>query len=140
MPKPPALFDHSQHGWRRALQPLNALLRFALELIALGLLGRWGSTCSTDPVRRYLWLLAVPLLAATIWGTFTVPNDPSRGKSGPVRVSGPVRLGIEAAFFGCAAAACYAVSSAAPAAAYGAVVFLHYAMTHARVRWLLAQR
>ena len=130
----------SRDRWRRPLHPLNAALRFALELIALSLLARWGFTCSTDPVRRYLWLVAVPLLAAAIWGTFTVTNDPSRGKNGPVRVSGHVRLGIEATFFGCAIAACYALSSATWAAAFTALVCLHYTWAHARMRWLLEQR
>lgn len=135
---PPALMTfHMRDRWRT---PLHAVFRFALELVALGLLGAWGYTCSSDPARRYLWLLAVPLLAAGIWGTFTVANDPSRGKNGPVRVSGYVRLGIEAAFFGCAMAACYAVSSALWAAAFATLVCLHYATTLPRIRWLLAQR
>jgi hypothetical protein len=131
---------HVRDRWRKPLQPLNAVLRFALELVALGVLGAWGHACSTDPARRYLWLLAVPLLAATIWGAFTVANDPSRGKNGPVRVSGYVRLGIEATFFGCAIAACYALTSAAWAAAFGMLVCLHYVATFSRVRWLLSQR
>jgi hypothetical protein len=104
------------------------------------MLGRWGLASSSDPVRRYLWLVAVPLLAATIWATFTVRDDPSRGKNGPVRVSGCVRLGIEATFFGSAIAACYALSSLAWAAAFAALVCLHYAWAHARTRWLLDQR
>jgi hypothetical protein len=127
---PPALMTfHVRDRRSTPLRPLNAIFRFALELVALGLLGAWGHSCSTDPARRYLWLLAVPLLAATVWGTFTVANDPSRGKDG-----------IEAAFFGCAIAACYAVSSATWAAAFGMLVCLHYATTLPRVRWLLAQR
>lgn len=119
---------------------LNALLRFLLELTALGLLGRWGFTCSTDPVRRYVWLVAVPLLAAMIWGIFTVPGDPSRGKNGPVRVSGAVRLGIEAVFFGSAIAACHALNATAWAAVFGSLACLQYACANARVRWLLQQR
>lgn len=106
----------------------------------LGLLGGWGFASSSDPLRRYLWLVTVPLLAATIWSVFTVTGDPSRGKNGPVPVSGYVRLGIEATFFGCGAAACYALSSARWALAFGALVCLHYAWAHARVRWLLRQR
>jgi hypothetical protein len=138
---PPALMTfHVRDRSSTPLQPLNAVLRFALELVALGLLGAWGHTCSTDPARRFLWLLAVPLLAAAVWGTFTVANDPSRGKDGPVRVSGFVRLGIEATYFGCAIAACYALSSAPWAAAFALLVCLHYATTLPRVRWLLAQR
>jgi hypothetical protein len=137
----PALLTFpSWDSWPDPLQPLNAILRFGLELVALGLLGAWGFTCSADPVRRCVWLFAVPLLAAAIWGTFTTAGDPSRGKDGPVRVSGCVRLGIEAAFFGCAVAACSALSTATWAAAFAVLVCLHYASTHARVRWLLAQR
>lgn len=37
-------------------------------------------------------------------------------------------------------AACYALSSATWAAAFTGLACLHYATTHARVRWLLAQR
>jgi hypothetical protein len=111
-----------------------------LELTALGLFGLWGFTCSTDPVRRYLWLLAVPLLAATIWATFTAADDPSRGKNGPVPVSGCVRLAIEAVFFGSATAACYALSSVAWAMVFSMLVCLHYAWAYPRARWLLAQR
>lgn len=142
MSAPPAhhVTSTSQDRWRRPLQPLNAILRFVLELVALGLLGRWGFTSSTDPVRKYLWLVAVPLLAATIWGTFTVTGDPSRGKNGPVHVSGCVRLAIEAAFFGCAVAACHALGFTTWAAAFALLVCLHYAWAHARIRWLLDQR
>jgi hypothetical protein len=120
------------------LHPLNALLRFVLELVALGLFGRWGFACVTG-ASRYFWLIALPLSAAALWGTFTVPGDPSRGKHGPVRVSGRARLGLEAAFFGCACAACYALSSATWATVFGAVVCLHYIWAHARTRWLLTR-
>jgi len=121
------------------LHPVNAVLRFALELLALGLLGGWGFALSNGPV-RYVWMLGLPLLAATAWATFTVPGDPSRGKDGPVRVSGVVRLGLETLFFGSAVAACYALSTATCAIALGAVVCLHYVWLRARTAWLLEQR
>jgi hypothetical protein len=124
--------------WPLPLHPLNAALRFALELVALGLFGRWGFMCRTADA-RYLWMLVLPLLAAVIWGTFTVPGDPSRGKTGPMRVSGAIRLAVEAAFFAAAAAACYALSTATWAAVFVALVCLHYVWAHARTRWLLAQ-
>jgi hypothetical protein len=114
-------------------------LRFALELIALGLFGRWGFMC-TSGAARYAWMLALPLLAAAVWGTFTVPGDPSRGKTGPVPVSGAARLALEATFFGAATAACDALGFTAWAAAFGASVCLHYVAAHARTRWLLTQR
>jgi hypothetical protein len=117
---------------------MNSLLRFVLELVALGMFGRWGFM-STAGTMRYVWMLGLPLLAAVIWGTFTTPGDPSRGQDGPVRVPGLVRLALEMVFFGSAVAACYALSSATWASLLGAIVGLHYAWAHARLAWLLRQ-
>jgi hypothetical protein len=121
---------------RLPLHPLNAGLRFVLEMLALGLFGRWGFSSSSTAL-RYAGMLGLPLLAAVVWGTFTVPGDPSRGKDGPVRVSGAARLTLEAIYFGAAAAACYALSSAPWAALFIVIVGLHYAWAHQRTRWLL---
>lgn len=117
---------------------MNALLRFVLELVALALFGRWGFLSTTSPM-RYVWMLGLPLMAAAIWGTFTTPGDPSRGKDGPVRVPGVLRLALEMVFFGSAVAACYALSSATWASLLGAIVGLHYVSAHARLAWLLRQ-
>ena len=56
--------------------PLNLTLRFLLELAALIGFGYWGWGAAAGPLR---WLLALglPLLAAVLWGTFAVPDDPS---------------------------------------------------------------
>jgi len=120
------------------LNMANGALRFALELTALGAMGRWGwALCPT--ALRYLTMLAVPAFAATLWGTFTVPSDPSRGKNGPVPVSGIVRLVLEAAFFGFAAWALFALGHARIALAYAALVCTHYTLACDRVRWLLTR-
>jgi hypothetical protein len=126
------------HHQPRPLHPLNAALRFVLELVALSLFGRWGYTCGVGAM-SYVWMLALPLVAAALWGTFSVPGDPSRGKHGPVRVSGAARLALEAIFFGAAVAACYAASNATWALMLGAVICLHYGWAQARTRWLLTQ-
>ena len=118
---------------------MNALLRFVLELVALGLFGCWAVVSSVGAV-RYVGMFGLPLMAAALWGTFTTPGDPSRGKDGPVRVSGVVRLGLEAAFFGSAIAACYSLSSETWAFALAALIGLHYLLAHARVAWLIRQR
>jgi hypothetical protein len=118
------------------LHPWNAALRFLLELTALFALGRWGHAISGG----YVLALALPLLAASAWGVFTVPGDPSRGKDGPVRVSGVVRLLLEAAFFAAGACGLAQTGHARLATAFAASVCLHYALAHARTRWLLAQR
>lgn len=118
---------------------MNALLRFVLELVALGLFGCWAVVSSVGAV-RYVGMFGLPLMAAAVWGTFTTPGDPSRGKDGPVRVSGVVRLGLEAAFFGSAIAACYSLSSETWAFSLAVLICLHYALAHARVAWLIRQR
>ena len=118
---------------------INALLRFLLELLALGLFGRWGFMCSEEPT-RYVWMVGLPLLAAALWGTFTTTGDPSRGKDGPVPVSGVVRLSLEVVFFGSAVAACFSLYAATWAIGLAALICVHYAWAHARITWLLRQR
>ncbi|HKP62826.1 MAG TPA: DUF2568 domain-containing protein [Polyangiales bacterium] len=123
---------------RPTLHPLNAALRFLLELLALGALGSWGYSMSEGAL-RYVFAPALPLIAASIWGVFTVPGDPSRGKDGPVSVPGPVRLLIEAVFFAAGAAAIAAIGHATLAFVDAASVCLHYALAHARTRWLFTR-
>jgi hypothetical protein len=123
----------------RPLHPINAVLRFALELVALAALGRWGFMLSTRGV-RYVWMLAAPLTAAALWGTFTVPADPSRGSTGPVRVSGLLRLALEAGFFGCACWALERLGQRAWASTLAVAVGVHYVWARERTRWLLQQR
>ena len=79
--------------------PLKLTLRFLLELAALAAMGVWGWSLS-DGWLRFLLALGIPLVAAAAWGTFAVPNDPSRSGNAPIAVSGIVRLGVEAAVFG----------------------------------------
>lgn len=122
-----------------SLRPWNLALRFMLELWALLAMG----LASRDLLHGWLRsvaMLAVPLAAAAAWGTFTVRGDPSRGKTGPVPVSGPVRLAVEAAFFGLACALLLLARHIAAALGLGALIALHYAAAHARTRWLVAQR
>ncbi|MDP8905641.1 MAG: YrdB family protein [Chloroflexota bacterium] len=67
-------------------------------------MGIWGWNAFASP-----WNVAaaigVPLVAAAIWGTFRVPNDPGHA---PVEVPGLVRLAIELVFFAVAAVLLYA--------------------------------
>ncbi len=70
---------------------LNLALRFLLELAALGAMGYWGWTQHEGPV-RWRWAIGLPLVAAVLWGTFAVPNDPSRSGQAPVPIPGILRL------------------------------------------------
>jgi hypothetical protein len=116
-----------------ANNPINLALRFFLELAGLFALGYWGWTVHSGALR---WLLAVgtPLAAATLWGTFRVPDDPGKA---PVAVPGWVRLLLEAAYFTASVAAFYAAGKPAWGLVFAVVVVFHYAISYDRVIRLL---
>lgn len=109
-----------------------------LEVAVLAALGLWGWRSAEGWVGIVL-ALAIPLIAAALWGTFAVPDDPSRSGSAPVAVSGMVRLGLEA---GLSAAALWALRD--PGFSRLSVIFAtavigHYLLSYDRVRWLIRQ-
>ncbi len=118
--------------------PVNLGVRFLLEMAALLILGSWGWH-QGDSLLRYLLALGVPLLAASLWGTFAVPNDPSRSGRAPVPIPGYLRLLLEFIFFGAAVWMLAALTSNVSPWILGAVVVLHYVFSYDRVAWLLRQ-
>jgi len=120
------------------MNPINLALRFFLEVIALGALGWWG-WAQTDSWWRAPLAIVVVLLTAALWGTFAVPNDPSRGGSGLVQVPGIARLALEVLVFGGAAYALRSLGRPTLAIALIAVVLVHYAWSYERVAWLIKQ-
>ena len=78
--------------------PINLTIRFLLELTALVAIGIWGWKQS-DGWLRFVFALGIPIIVGAIWGTFAVPDDPSRSGAAPIVVSGIVRLVIELAVF-----------------------------------------
>jgi hypothetical protein len=104
--------------------PIVITIYFLLELLALAAMtyGAWQ-------IHPILGILA-PVLAATAWGVFRVPNEPGKA---PVAVSGIVRLVVEAAFFGLAVFLLYNAGQVTLALAMGAVVLLIYALSYDRV-------
>lgn len=113
--------------------PINLGLRFLLELVALFSLGFWGWTQHAG-LQRYLWGFGLPLLAAILWGTFRVPNDPGKAS---VPVPGLVRLLLEALFFGGAVWGLYAAGRPDRALAFGAIILVHYVISYDRLRRLV---
>jgi hypothetical protein len=113
--------------------PINLALRFLLELVALFALGYWGWTQHAG-VARILWTIGLPLVAAALWGTFRVPDDPGKA---PVPVPGLVRLLLEGLFFGAATWAFYAADRGSWGLIFGAIVLVHYAVSYDRILWLL---
>ena len=118
--------------------PLNLAVRFVLEIAALVAIGYWGWT-QHDGFVRYLLAIGGPLLAAVLWATFAVPDDPSRSGKAPVPVPGIIRLALELALFAFAAWALYDAGNSLLALILAAVVLVHYALSYDRIAWLLRQ-
>ena len=120
-----------------ATHPLNLALRFLLELAALWGLGAYGWARSGGA--RWVYAILFPLVAATLWGGFAVPGDPSRGGKPAIVVPGLVRLALELAVFGAGTWALYALGRQRSASLLGCAVVFHYALSLDRIRWLLAR-
>jgi hypothetical protein len=119
-----------------AYHPLNLALRFLLELSTLASLGFWGLQTGNG-FSAWLLMVAVPALAAVMWGTFAVPGDPSRSGKAPVPVPGPIRLALELAFFASAISALFQVGAPQLGWVMSVLVLLHYTLSYDRILWLL---
>jgi Protein of unknown function (DUF2568) len=115
----------------------NLALRFALEIGALIGLGvaAWQST--SGPV-RWIAAIAVPLVAAAVWGTFNVLNDPSRSGEAPVEVAGWLRLLIELTILGGGAVAIGIVGGPIAGIGFAVLILVHYVASWSRIQWLIS--
>ena len=78
-----------------------------------------------------------PLLAASIWGIFAVPDDPSRSGNAPIPISGRLRLAIEFVILGGGIMSFALAGRTITAAVLAALLVLHYALSRDRIDWLL---
>lgn len=116
--------------------PLNLAFRFLLEMSALVAVGTLG-WARFEGLSRWGLALGLPVLFMVLWGTFAVPDDPSRSGGAPVPVSGAVRLLLELGLFAGAAGALHLAGHTRPAMALAIAVVLHYALSWDRIAWLL---
>jgi hypothetical protein len=100
--------------------------------------GVWGWR-QTEGWLRIVPTLALPIVLAAIWGTFAVPDDPSRSRAAPVAVAGLLRLLIELAIFSIATWTLYDLDYTRLSTAFGIVVMIHYMVSYDRVHWLLTK-
>ena len=119
--------------------PINLAVRFLLEMSALIAMGIWGWN-QGDSWFRYLLAFGIPLMAASIWGIFAVPDDPSRSGSAPVAIHGLLRLLIEIAFFTFAVWVIYDLGYSSLWWILALIVAIHYFISYDRILWLIRQR
>lgn len=122
-----------------ALANNDAMLavRFLLELVSLACFGIWAWRRTPTPW-RWLLVIALPVAVGWAWGTFTVPDDPSRGETGSVDTPGPLRLLLELAVFFGAVAALY-VADLRRAAVWLLVIMVAYQiLAYDRIGWLFS--
>ena len=118
--------------------PVNLAIRFLLEIIVLIAIGLWGWRQS-ESWPRYLLAIGIPVLLAVIWGTFAVPDDPSRSGAAPVPVPGLLRLAIELGMFAFASWVLYDMGYDKLWWILGLIVLLHYIASYDRIIWLVSQ-
>jgi len=109
--------------------PINLTIRFLLEVIALLVIGYWGWNQS-DNRFRFILAFGIPIIVAAIWGTFAVPDDPSRSGKAPVPIPGLLRLTLELIFFLFATWAFYNLGYRVLAWTFGLIVAIHYLISY----------
>ena len=119
--------------------PINLAVRFLLEIVGLIAIGYWGWQ-QVEGVGALVLTIGLPILAAILWGTFAVPNDPSRSGKAPVPVPGWLRLLLELAFFGFAVWSLYDVGESTVGLVLAVIVLIHYTLSYDRLLWLVKQK
>ena len=116
--------------------PVNLGFRFLLEMVAMVGFGIFGWNLGSG-LLRYIYAIIIPLFAGALWGTFAVPEDPSRSGSAPVPVGGLLRLFLELLIFFAASLAYHLSGYPQIAYFFGAAVILHYLISYDRIAWLI---
>ena len=107
-PRPPVLFAP------------NLALAFLLEIVALVILADWGWHRGEPSGTRLLQAIAVPLVAATVWGLFAAPR---------ARFTIPLagQLVVKGLVFGAAAWALFDLGWPIPAVLFALIVIVNAA-------------
>ncbi|MFJ2235000.1 YrdB family protein [Streptomyces sp. NPDC087859] len=112
-------------------------IRFLLELVSLLCLAIWSWRKAPSPW-RWLLVVALPVAVGWAWGSFAVPDDPSRSGESDIHTPGPIRLLLElTVFFGAVAALNF--SGLRRAARWLLVIMVGYqVLAYDRIGWLLS--
>lgn len=113
----------------------NLILRFLLEIGVLLAIGTW-SWSYFENWKKYFFTILLIILTMTIWGLFTVNNDPSRMKDGLFPVKGIIRLFIELSVFLIGIFALLYGDYKNMGVIFFLLVAGHYIISWRRVKWL----
>ena len=102
----------------------NLLLRFLLELFALGALGYWGFKIGSVTITKIALGVGAPLVAAIVWGVFVSPRA-------PVELPGLVVLLLQVLVFGAAAACLVATGHRTVVVAFGVISLVNAVLIYA---------
>ncbi len=102
----------------------NLLLRFLLELFALGALGYWGFKTGGGTAAKVGLGIGAPLVAAFVWGVFLSPRA-------AVALPGTLVLVLQAVVFGAAAASLVATGHRTLAFVFVAVAVMNAILMYA---------
>ncbi len=116
--------------------PINLTVRFLLEIFSLIVMGIWGWQ-NGNGIMRFVLAVGIPLVAAAIWGTFRVPNDPGNS---PVPIPGPIRLIYEMVYFGFAIWTLFDLQYKNFAKIMLVILVIHYLFSYDRVIWLVRNK
>ena len=101
----------------------NLLLRFLLELCALGALGYWGFNTGSATTTKVVLGIGAPVVAAVVWGTFLSPRA-------PVGLSWGVVLGLQTLVFASAAAGLVVTGQRSLALVFVVMVVINAILMH----------
>lgn len=118
--------------------PINLALRFVLEIAVLLSIGIWGWNKSEGWL-KFILAMGLPLVMATLWGVFAVPEDPSRSGQTVVATAGWIRLILELGFFTLGTMAIHDLGHCKLSYLFASLVILHYLLSYDRLIWLLGQ-
>jgi len=116
--------------------PVNLLLRFLLELTMLAAISVWGYH-RFPGWQGVAAAITLPVLAATLWGVFRIPNDP---RPAPVVIPGPLRLLLEWALFAGAVWALEDLGYDTGAWLLAGILVAHYLISYDRTASMLRNR
>ena len=102
----------------------------------MGAMVYWGWT-QHEGLARWLWTIGLPLAAAILWGTFAVPDDPSRSGHAPIPTPGMLRLLLELAIFAIGVIALIASQRIPAGVSLAVITLFHYVISYDRILWLL---